>query len=525
MAVFCLACGEVPSDALGAVNLPEVPTPREPVTNCYDGVAVVDDYRWLEEATNPAVEEWVRRQNERTHSYFAALAFREGIAQELQELLTDESARYSLGFFRHGYYFALRNKPPAQQPVLVQLKSVFRPALRRTVFDPNLWNTNGTTAIDWYVPSPDGGIVAVSLSENGSEDGTLHFFDTATGQALADTIPGVQYPTAGGSAAWNADGSGVFYTRYPRPSERPAPDQRFFQQVWFHKLGAPASADTYEIGKDLPRIAEIELDSSEDGQWVLASVANGDGGDFAHYLRHSSGQWQQLTSFDDAIKQIKFGHDEALYLLSKKDAPRGTILRMPLADPVLTNAQVLVPEGRNVVQDYAPSSHGLYVVEMEGGPSRLLFYRTGSPSAETAPILPVSSVDSLQCWTNDDLLFANSSFIDPGGWFDWHPGLTDSRRTALCMTSPVSFDDTEVVREFATSKDGTRVPINIMRKKGLRLDGTNPTILYGYGGYGVNLTPSFNVTRRIWFDAGGVYAIANLGAAANLARTGTRPAL
>ncbi|HET7625323.1 MAG TPA: S9 family peptidase, partial [Verrucomicrobiae bacterium] len=493
-----------------AIALPEVPSPREPVTNIYHGVTVVDDYQWLENGNAPKVREWTKEQNARTEDYFDALPFHDGIAQELEELIGDESAGYSVGFHRGGYYFALRNKPPAQQPVLVELKSVFRPALRRVVFNPNTWNTNGTTAMDWYVPSPDGNLVAISLSEKGSENGTLHFFETKTGRALPDVIPGVQFPTAGGSAAWNADGTGIFYTRYPRPGERPESDSHFFQQIWFHKLGSPVSADTYELGRDFPRIAEIQLESSDDGKWILASVANGDGGDYAHYLRNSSGEWHQLTHFEDGIKLIKFGRDDSLYLLSRKDAPRGKILRLPAGETNLTRARIIVPETRGVVQEFEAAASGIYVDEMVGGPSRLFFYKFGRRSPTEISILPISSAGGLLSWRDDDLIFANSSYVEPGGWFAWRPGEKNSRRTALCVTSPASFDDIEVVREFATSKDGTKIPINIMRKKGIRLDGNNPTILYGYGGYGISLTPGFNATRRVWFDAGGVYAIANL---------------
>lgn len=502
---FCLSAA-----GAGQASLPVVPTPRKPVVNTYHGVRVVDDYRWLEQATNPAVRKWTREQNARTRIWFDGLPFRGGVARELEELLADESASYSLQYHRPNGYFALRDKPPAQQPVLVLLNSVFRPALWRPVFDPNKWNPNGTTAIDWFVPSPDGSVVAVSLSENGSENGTLHFFETASGRELPDVIPGVQYPTGGGSAAWNANGTGVFYTRYPRPGERPGADLHFYQQVWFHKLGTRVSADTYEIGRDFPRIAEIELKSSRDGQWLLATVANGDGGDYAHYLRNAAGKWIQLSHFGDGTKQIKFGRDNALYLLSQRNAPRGRILRLPLASPLPLNATVMVPESRGVVQDYQPSAHGLYVVEMDGGPSRLWFYSKASRRPAEVRILPISTASDLHCWQEDTLVFKNVSFTDPGGWFVWHPGLKEVRRTALCRTSPASFDDIAVVREFATSKDGTRIPINILYPKGLKRDGRNPTILYGYGGYGISLTPSFNVIRRLWFDAGGVYAIANL---------------
>jgi len=494
----------------GFAQLPVVPTAIEPVTNFYHGVAVVDDYQWLEDATNPAVREWSHLQNERTRGYFDKLEFRDGLAQELWELVADESASYGLDDYRGGIIFATRFKPPAQQPVLVRLKSVYPPALRKVVFDPNAWNTNGTTAMDWYVPSTDGRLVAISLSENGSENGTLHFFETSTGRALPDIIPGVQYPTGGGSAAWNADGTGIFYTRYPHPGERTEADLHFYQQIWFHKLGTPVSADTYELGRDFPRIAEIDLAASEDGQWLLVTVANGDGGDYAHYLRDAAGSWHQLTHFEDGIKVIKFGKDAALYLLSKNNAPRGKILRLPLTDLNLAAAKVVVPESQGVVDDYEPSASGLYVALMEGGPSRLSFYPRNHASPVEVPVLPVSSVDGLHCWHGDDLIFANSSYLKPAAWYEWEPGMKQPRVTAFQMTSPANFDDIEVVREFAASKDGTKIPISILRKKGIKLDGKNPTLLYGYGGYGINLTPRFSSTRRIWFDAGGVYAVANL---------------
>src|SRR5262249_24993174 len=157
----------------------------------------------------------------------------------------------------------------------------------------------GTTTIDFYVPSLDGKRVAVSLSEGGSEEGTLHIYETTTGKKLEDVIPRVNGGTAGGSAAWNASRTGFFYTRYPRGHERPKKALDFYQQVYFHKLGTPTSEDKYAIGKHFPRIAEIVLQTTEDGRYVLAIVANGDGGEFAHYLLGPSGKWTQLTRFAD----------------------------------------------------------------------------------------------------------------------------------------------------------------------------------------------------------------------------------
>src|ERR1035437_7300798 len=484
-----------------AVALPSVPAPREPHTNVFFEVAVVDDSQWLEDASAPAVRVWTRMENERTRAYFAQLPFRDGIAQQLAQLRGEESARYNDLQERKGRIFALRFKPSAQQPVLVRLSSLEAPALWRTVFDPNAYNTNGTTAIDWYLASPDGRLVAVSLSEGGSEQGTLHFFEVETGRKLADEIPRVQFPTGGGSAAWTADGAGILYTRYPHEGERPPADINFYQQVWSHRLGTPVADDQYAIGKDFPRIAEIEVEASPDGQWILASVANGDGGDFAHYLRDAAGKWQQVTRFEDGIKRVKFGRDGALYLLSRKNAPRGQVLRLPLGTPALAKA---------TVAEFAPRDHGLYVSYLLGGPSALFYYPRGSTRSREIPIPPISAVSGLDSWQGDDAVLGNVSYVKPFAWFTYNQASKALRRTALYMTAPVDFDDIEVVREFATSKDGTKVPVNILHKQGLKRDGQSPTLLYGYGGYGVSLTPGFDSTHRIWFDAGGVYAVANL---------------
>src|SRR5262245_8653313 len=250
----CISLGLMAPLSAVAADPPMVSTPREAVTNTYHGMVVADDYQWLENASAGQVRDWTKKQNERTGAYLSQLPYRDGIAQQLRQLRGEESARYSGLEWRKGRTFALRFKPPAQQPVLVRLSSLSAPALWRAVFDPNAYNTNGTTAIDWFVPSLDGRLLAISLSEGGSEQGTLHFFEAETGKQLKDEIPRVQYPTGGGSAAWTADGSGIFYTRYPHQGERPEADLNFYQQVWFHKFGTPASDDRFEFGKDLPRI-------------------------------------------------------------------------------------------------------------------------------------------------------------------------------------------------------------------------------------------------------------------------------
>ncbi len=504
--------------ALGLLTLPtkakELPpapvAQKKPVANEYHGTKVEDDYQWLENDDDPAVKQWSEAENRRTRAYLDSLPGREKIEQQLKDWYAKTSPSYSGLTPRRGVLFAMKFQPPKQQPMLVRLASAEDPKSEKVLVDPNQLDSKGMTAIDWYEPSLDGQKVAVSLSKGGSEDGTLHFYDANEGKELGDTIEHVQYPTAGGSAAWNGDASGVYYTRFPRKGERPEKDLNFYQQIYFHKLGTPESKDTYALGKDFPRIAEILLESSHDGKYVLASVANGDGGDFAHYLLSPDGKWKQVTRFEDQVKLARLGRDGMLYLLSRADAPRGKVLRLPLDHPELSKATEIVPASDAVIQHLVPTKDALYVGDLLGGPSQIRRFTLDGKNAVTIPVPSISNVQEMTAEENGSLLFRDLSYVAPPAWYKLAQDEKEPQKTALVSTSPVSFDDLEVKREFAPSKDGTKVPLNIIMRKGTKLDGSNPTLLYGYGGYGISMSPSFDFTRRLWFDRGGVYVVANI---------------
>jgi prolyl oligopeptidase len=518
--------------ALAQTPSPGAPpaTPKHPVNDQYFGVTVTDDYRWLENWDDPAVKQWSAAQNVYARSYLDSLPDRPAIKERLQQLAGSGSVAYVSLQFRGGILFARKSQPPKQQPLLVALDSNADPASERIVFDPNAASAKGSVAVDFYVPSLDGKLVAVALSENGSEDSSAHVFEVATGKELPDRVPRVNFATAGGSIDWKADGSGFYYTRYPQGSERPAEDADFWQQVYFHKLGTDAHNDTYVLGKDFPRIAEIYLRTSDDGQWLVATVSNGDGGQFAHYLMDAAGHWTQVTRFEDEIVSAKVGPDDSLYLLSHKDAPRGKILRLPLAHLSagknsqaridLSQAKVVVPQSsgagaeesaRASIESFVPAPGRLYVVDITGGPSRVRVFDLQGHALAEPSMPPISSVDDVVSIGAGNVLFLIGNYLQPSAWYRFDAASGKSIRTALSQVAPYNFDDAEVVREFAVSKDGTRVPVNVIRRKGTKLDGSNPTLLYGYGGYGVNETPYFaGSMARVWLDQGGVYVVANL---------------
>jgi len=492
-------------------------TARRPVSDRYGDVTVVDDYRWLEDARDPDVVEWTAAQNHLTRSRLDALPDRAKIHARITQLLSSTAPAYGEVIVVPQGVLARERRPPRQQAMLVALGDPADPRSERVVLDPNQLDPTGKTAIDFFVPSHDGKRVAVSLSAGGSETGDVHVYDVATGRPLPDVVERVNGGTAGGSLAWTADGSGFWYTRYPRSGERPAADLAFYQQVYFHQLGTSPAGDRYVLGKDFPRIAEIDLRSSPDGHSVLVTVANGDGGEFAFYAIDGRGgaaaRTTRLFGFTDQIVAARFAPDGTLYLISHRGAPRGAVWR--LARPYASHRpELVVPEGDGVIDHLAATASRVYVIELLGGPSRLRSFRVAdgkltSPETVAAPVA-VASILALEPIGADDVLYLTESYTTTPGWFRYAPRTGRSTPTAMIKPMAFAMDDVEVVRETCRSADGTAVPLNVLRKRGLALDGSHPALLTGYGGYAISMRPVLRPLTRMWLDQGGVYAVANL---------------
>ena len=496
------------------------PTKKEPVTDTYHGVAVSDDYRWLEDWTNQDVKAWSEAQNASARGVLDKLPGADALRKQLTKILTAKTTSHGSLYYRGGQLFAMRRQPPKQQPFLVVMPAPDQPDQARVLVDPNEIDAKGTTAIDWFVPSPDGKLVAVSISKGGTESGDVHVYDAATAKEVYEVVSRVNGGTAGGDLAWAPDGKGFYYTRYPRGAERPPVDLDFYQQVYFHELGAPSEKDRYEMGKDLPRIAEIKLEADDATGRVLATVQNGDGGEFAFYLREPGGEWRQFSTFKDKLVQAAFGRRDDLFVLSLQDAPRGKLLRLSVKDLDPVKAPVVVPEGKDTIiadfpgyssrQTVLPTPSRLYVTYQLGGPTEVRCFDFDGKPLDAPKQLPISTVGGLARLTGDDILFADGSYVEPRNIYEYRAKSNETVKLPLNSAPPVDLSDVQVVREFVRSKDGTMVPVNIMLPKGVKLDGTNPCVVTGYGGYGVNRVPTFAPERRILFDHGFIVAEANL---------------
>jgi prolyl oligopeptidase len=510
--------------ALAATIPPAPPTATGTDVDTIQGVQVADPYRWLENWNDPKVQAWSNAQNARTRAYLDHLRGRRAVAARLAKLIKAASPAYTQLIARGDKVFALYTDPAFQQPMLVTMNAAADPATRKTVLDPNTLDAKGLTSMDWFTPSFDGTKVAVSLSQSGSEDGTLHLYDVATGKEIDKPIPGVQFPTAGGSMAWTKDGNGFWYTRYPG-TERVEADRHFFQQVYFHKLGSDAASDALALGaKDgLERVSEIFLDTRYGNTDGFAAVQRGDGNQFAYYILPAQGGTPiEVATYADKVDFATLGPDGAIYGICRCHAPNGRIVKLkpPFATEALDTAPTIVPESDVAILsggaeehrlDLTLSANRLFVRDIIGGPIQVRVFDLDGKPLGKLPMPEISGNDDIAPLADGDVLYNVSTFTRPVYYALWHAATGTSDETKLKVTSPISFADAEVVRGFATSKDGTQVPVSIIKRRDTKLDGTNPTLLYGYGGYGISSTPFFlGAMWRLWLDAGGIYADANI---------------
>jgi prolyl oligopeptidase len=516
--LIALALAGVPSAATAAK--PAYPaTEPKPVVDTYRDVHVTDAYRWLEDWNDPAVKAWSEAQNALARSWLDAGKSREAIRARVEHLLGDTSPSWFAFSSQHGVNFALERRPPKQQPYLVVVGSLDDSHSTRVLVDPTALDPTGATSIGWYEPSPDGKKVAVALAHAGAESGNIRVFDVATGTASSDDVPQADGAGSGRCLAWTADGKGFFYTR-GRP-DGAAPNA--FRHIQFHRLGDPVEKDASVLGQNGPRIAQWEVVTGDDGRTVVARMEEGDSNLWQHWvLSPGASTWIPLATFADQVKDVRVGADGSLYLLSALGAPRHKLLRTSGASPSLAAAEVVLPEGEAVIDDVLARGSRLYLLEDAGGVSRL---RTAPlthgklGTLTTVPLPPVAAVMALGPLAAEDAAFQLNTYTQPIALYRVQGQDGAVKKTALAATSLADFSGVTVVRETCTSRDGTHVPVTVLRQGSAAPTGEAPTLLSGYGGFGVSVLPRFRPVLLAWLEQGGVYAAANIRGGGEMGET------
>ena len=497
--------GEDANSAASKTALPSGPPKAkiEPVTDDYFGHKVTDDYRYLEDATSPQTRAYVREEMAYTRSLLDPLPGRQKLHDRLMQLA-------SVGTITSpevdgNYYFYLRREGAQNQPVLLVRQGV--QGKDRDLVDVNQMAADGTVALDWWFPSDDGKYVAYGISSSGSEESTLHVVETATGTVLPDTIPRTRFS----SVAWLKNDSGFYYTRRPKAGEVPPGEEVYHAKVYFHTLGKDPAQDPliFGEGRNAQDIPEVSLPDDND-RWLLITVFEGWAKTEMYLQDLKAGTAPvAVTQGKEFLYQGEVFRDK-LYITTNEDASHYRAFVVEAARPQRENWKEIIPESDAVLQNLSVLGGKLFAQYEKNATSLLkLFDLNGKPLGEI-DLPAIGSVFGYGGrWDRNEAFMGFQSFTVPPSVYEIN---LETRQIYLWdkVSAPVDPSGYEVKQVWFNSKDGTRVPMFLFHKKGLKLDGKNPTLLTGYGGFNISMTPSFLATRFVWLEHGGVFAVANL---------------
>jgi prolyl oligopeptidase len=474
----------------------------------YHGIKVPDPYRWLEEDVrkSPEVAAWVEAQNKVTFAFLESIPERKAIRERLTQLWNFE--KYTTPFKVAGRYFYQRNDGLQNQYVLYMLEKL--DGSPRMLLDPNTWSKDGTVALADIEVSPNGRYLAYGVQEAGSDWRTWKILDIDTGRNLEDTIRWTKFT----HIAWTADNRGFFYSRFDEP--RPGQEYQSLnlnQKVYYHRLGTPQSEDILIYARpDQPEWGFIP-EVTEDGRYLVLTVYKGTDDKYRIYYKDLTEPYGlPVPLIDQFENEYTFlGNDgPVFYFKTDLHAPRGRIIAIDLRKPQPQNYREIVPQTEHTMTSASLVGNLFVVVYLQDAKSLVRIYDINGRHVRDVELPGIGSVTGFtgkRCDT--ETFYTFSSFATPPTIF--HYDLITGKSTVF-RQARVDFrlQDYEVKQVFYHSKDGTRIPMFIAHKKGIQLDGNNPTLLYGYGGFNISLTPSFSISRLLWMEMGGVFAMPNL---------------
>jgi prolyl oligopeptidase len=471
----------------------------------WSAVTAVDPFAWLEDSAAPAVQKWTEAQNARTRAFLEALPGRPALTDRLRALFAIGSLGVPVSR-PHGHgrrYFYTRRDGGQNQPVLYVRDG--RHGAERALVDVNRDRPDGTRALDWWFPSDDGARVAYGISDDGSEESTLHVRD-GSGHDLPDLIP----RTRACSLAWLPDHAGFYYTRYPRAGEVPAGEESYHRAVFLHRLGDDPARDRKVFGDGRDRTDWPNVDLSPDGRWLVVNVSQGWSKSELWLIdTRAAGAPVPVATGEEARFDIVETRDDRLYVLTTSGAPRGRIVAIDPAHPARDHWKEIISPSEDVLEQAVYFRDGLAVASLHDAAARLrLVDAAGHPRGE----VPLPGLGALTGVTGSrdtaEVHFGFTGFFSPTTIFDLQPGHAPQVWGAL--PCPVDASRFEVERVMVTSKDGTHLPLFLAHAKGLPRDGSRPALLTGYGGFAISMLPSWTASAIPFLESGGTYALAVL---------------
>ncbi len=501
-------------DQPAELSIPQVEAMEYPHTKTvaqfddYHGVVVADPYRWLEDDVrqNVALREWVEAQHALSDEYLKSLPVWQELNEQFKEVWNTQ--RFGVPVKKGGrYFYSYNDGLMNQDQVLVQTSLQGEPDV---LFNPNTWSADGTTALAAYYPDPEGNYVAYMVQQAGSDWRQVQVRDLNTGADLDEELHWLKFS----GLSWSADGRGFYYSRYPEPKADKFHATQQMHAVYYHRVGTAQDQDELiYVDADHPDWRYFAY-ATEDGAYLVIGVVLGTDNRYQILVQPTGSQKAPeflITGFDNDYTLVGHAAGE-LYFRTDLEAPRGRViaLRPELGSDALANARAVVAESDQVLQGADLLGGKLVVRYLVDASSSVQIYNLDGSGPKPVHLPGLGSVLEFSgSATDSEAFYYYSSINYPPAILriDLNTLISEEfRRVEFAL----DVGEYEVTQSFFTSKDGTRVPMFISHKRGLKRDGSHPTLLYGYGGFNISLTPDFSMTRAVWIDRGGVVAIANL---------------
>jgi prolyl oligopeptidase len=472
----------------------------------YHGTSVADPYRWLEDLDSDETRGWVQSQNELTFSHLATIPDRELFRRRLTELWNFE--RYTLPVKRGGRYFYTRNDGLQNQNAVFVLDKL--DAVPRLLLDPNAFSTDGTIALANWVPSEDGKLLAYGLAHAGSDWQEWHVLEIDSGRTLADHVKWVKFSRV----SWTNDNAGFYYSRYDEPREGEAfTGTNYFHKLYYHRVGLPQSGDELVFRRDDQKEWSFDGQVTDDGNYLVITISKSTDPKtqiFYRDLRQKESQVVELITGFDADYEFVGNDGSEFWIVTDHGAPLKRVVAVDLNRPAKDEWREVIPEAQDVLRDVSLIGGHFIAQYLKDARSAVRVFDLAGKHVRNVELPALGSAGGYSGRYDDpETFYSFGNYTTPGTIYRYDVA---AGKSAVFRQPQVAFDPSpyETKQVFCTSKDGTRVPIMIVAKKGITLDGSHPTILYAYGGFNISQTPGFATSIIAWLERGGVYAVANL---------------